>query len=177
MAHADRLVAATRQDLGLSHHDRLDPGRLASHLGIELCPLTDLHPVCPDAVRHLTEVDIAAFSGTLLERDGHRAIFLNNAQPPTRQASTIAHECAHLLLDHDPSDGYSEPGVRHYDKAVEEEADWLGSCLLVPTPGIASALCAHRSVAGSAGHFGVSASLMQRRVYLTGSSHMLEEPE
>lgn len=173
-AEVDRLVEKTRTDLGLKLTDPLDPRALAEHLGIEVFVLTDLHPICPEDVKHLTEVDIGAFSGTLLERDGRRAIFINDAHAEVRQKSTIAHECSHVMLGHTPDGHFTELGIRHFDRDVEDEADWLGDCLLVPTKAVVTVVREAGSVAAAAAHFGVSEQLMRKRYNLSGAKHVIE---
>jgi len=174
-AEVDRLVTQTRSDLGLSLEDRLDPRALATHLDIEVFELTGLHAICPDDVAHLTEVDVGAFSGTLLERDGRRAIFVNDAHVAGRQASTIAHECAHVMLDHQPSAHFAELGFRVFDAQVEREADWLAGCLLVPTKAVIPVLRRHRhDLALCAEHFGVSDQMMGQRYHRSGAKRILD---
>lgn len=174
-AEVDRLVTQTRADLGLTLDARLDPRQLAAHLDIEVFQLTGLHAICPDEVTHLTQVDVGAFSGTLLERDGRRAIFVNDAHTAGRQASTIAHECAHVMLAHEPSEHFAELGFRVFDAQVEREADWLAGCLLVPTKAVLPAVRCHcHDLAACAVHFGVSEQMMSQRFHRSGAKLILD---
>lgn len=175
-AEVDRLVTKTRcDDLGLSLDDRLDPRQLATHLDIEVIDLTDLHPICPDDVEHLTQIDVSAFSGTLLERGGRRAIFINDAHGSERQASTVAHECSHVLLGHEPSEHFAALGFRVFDSQVEREADWLAGCLLVPTEAVLPVYGRMRdSLEDCASHFGVSLEMMRQRFNRSGAKTILD---
>ncbi|NEU97021.1 ImmA/IrrE family metallo-endopeptidase [Bradyrhizobium uaiense] len=47
------------------------------------------------------------------------------------QAADISYELAHGLLLHPPMRILDPSGTRKYDKAMEEEANWLGPALLV----------------------------------------------
>jgi len=155
----------------------LDARLLAGHLDIEVFDLTGLHAICPDDVEHLTTVDIGAFSGTLLERDGRRAIFVNDAHTKARQAATIAHECAHVMLGHEADAHFADLGIRHFDDRVESEADWLGDCLLVPTPAVLPMMRRHGTLEACAVHFGVSEQLMRKRYNLSGTKQIIERSE
>jgi uncharacterized protein DUF955 len=176
-AEADRLVVETRSALGLELEVALDTRLLAGHLGIEVFDLTGLHAICPDEVEHLTTVDVSAFSGTLLERDGRRAIFVNDAHTEARQAATIAHECAHVILGHEADAHFSDLGIRRFDDRVEAEADWLGDCLLVPTPAVLSMMRRHGTLEACAVHFGVSEQLMRKRYNLSGARQIIERSD
>lgn len=171
-AEVDRLVVTTRGGLGVGLHDRLDPASLAASLDIEIRPLTGLKSVCPEDVDHLTVVDTSAFSGTLLERDGRRCIFVNDAHTLARQANTIAHECSHVILGHMPK-AFTD-GFRHFDNDIEREADLLGECLLVPTPAVVPVYRRLKTIDAAADHFGVSRELMRKRYNLSGAKQIIE---
>ncbi len=68
--------------------------------------------------------------------DGHRRlIVVNDAHALVRQASSLAHELSHVVLEHEPHRAVSEQGCRLWNDEMEKEADWLGVALLVPRDG------------------------------------------
>jgi Zn-dependent peptidase ImmA (M78 family) len=87
---------------------------------------------CPDAVRQLTRGDQSAFSAaTLPLDDGRRIIVHNDSHSRARQRSNIAHELAHVILDHPFTLPIDSTGSRNLDRDIEDEANWLGSVILI----------------------------------------------
>jgi Zn-dependent peptidase ImmA (M78 family) len=86
-------------------------------------------------LEQLGQVQSDAFSaGTFRLPNGQRVIVYNPLHPPGRVRSDQAHELAHLLLDHDVRSIERVGNLRFLtcDAEQEEEADWLGGCLLLP---------------------------------------------
>jgi Zn-dependent peptidase ImmA (M78 family) len=101
-------------------------------------------------------------------RDGRALIVFNESHAPTRSANSIAHELAHLILGHEPTNAFDALGNRHFPRELEDEATWLAGCLLVPKDGVQPVLSQYgNDVARAADHFGVSTQLMQWRVNAT----------
>jgi IrrE N-terminal-like domain len=156
-----------RQELGLTKTCSLDIGALVERLGVPLLPLTELGREAPREAYRLYTSDTARFSaaavcqGTtplaIVYHDGHEAV---------RQRSDIAHECAHLILDHQPSAVFDAVGRREYPERLEAEATWFGASLLVPRAGLISILQRDARLDVAARHFDVSVPLV-RYVYNT----------
>jgi Zn-dependent peptidase ImmA (M78 family) len=101
-----------------------------------------------------------------------RAIVIYNpAHPPGRQAGDVAHELAHIVLDHKAGTLImSQDGamvMRSYDRKQEEEADWL-SRLLLPRDGLMWARREGLTPTQIATHFGVTEPLVVYRLRMTG---------
>lgn len=166
----DRLVIATRTELGIAEQDRLDVLELAKHLGVSVRTLTSLKDACPGAVNHLRNVDPGAFSAAMVVRDDRRLLVVNDAHTAARQANSMAHELAHGLLGHEPAEAFDAIGARLWRPEDELEADWLGGCLLVPTGAVLPVMRRYElSLEQAAEHFGVSVQLMRQRFNLSGA--------
>lgn len=130
-AEANNYARELRAELGLEAHAPLCPWALAEHLLIPVLPLSKLRADAPSAIAHLMTRDCSIFSAATVFRGRRRLIVHNDAHHPHRQAANIAHELSHGILGHPPSVPLDERGCRHLNKALEDEANWLGPALLV----------------------------------------------
>ena len=62
------------------------------------------------AIQHLTQVDPDSWSAVTLVVGTATIVILNSAHPPTRQNSSLAHELAHIILRHSPTQAFFGPG-------------------------------------------------------------------
>lgn len=123
-------------------------------------PTTDL--------KRLREEDPSAFSATAVLRGPNAIIVVNDAHTSERQANSVAHELAHLLLDHPPGPMIDDYGARTLTKDHEDEANWLAGCLLVPGSGISQTMSeCGGTLEVAAAHYGVSVELMRWRQNMT----------
>lgn len=170
-AEAERWAESARANLGLERLAKLDPWAYAESLGVVVLKVADLELPTAHA-RQLLIHDPDSWSGMTLDEDGIRLIVLNEAHGPRRQASTLMHELAHLLLEHLPASvSVSASGLTllsDYSDEQEEEADWLGATLLLPQV----ALLHHRGRGLSASQiadlFEVSLDICNWRCRMTG---------
>lgn len=172
-AAADRLAADLRQrELGLGLHDRFDPLVLADKRGVLVVPITDLanEGADPASIHQLTVADRGSFSAGTLIVGTTRLIIFNPAHSDGRQANSLAHELAHLLLKHTPGPAIGPGGCRVWLQEMEDEADLLAAILLVPRD--AALACARVGLphAIGAARFGVSPELMRWRTDHSGAS-------
>lgn len=171
-AAADRLAAAVRTELGLGEHDRLDPHSLATEYGIPIVPITDLigEGASPGSIHQLTVVDHGCFSAGTVLAGSTRLIIFNPVHSDGRLANSVAHELAHLLLEHTPGPAIGPGGCRVWDQEMEDEANLLAAVLLVPRA--AALLCARVGLPHTIGaaRFGVSPDLMRWRTDKSGAS-------
>jgi IrrE N-terminal-like domain len=133
-AAAERLAAEVCQELGLEADDCFDPRRLADEYGIPTVALTELSGdgADPKAIRHLTIVDDGCFSAPTAFTGSARFIVYNPTHSDCRLANSLAHELAHVLLEHEPGPLLGRTGgCRTSDREVEAEADTLAGMLLV----------------------------------------------
>lgn len=170
-AEFEQIALEMRDELGLAPADRLSPTSLARHLAIETIPIDAFGVQHPGPVKHLVETEPNAFSAATVFFESKRLIVFNPQHSPRRHANTIAHELAHVLLEHEPAPLFDAQGQRHWDAVNEEEADYLAGALLVPRCAVVPILAA---VAGdrsaAAAHFGISHNLMQARTEAAADS-------
>jgi hypothetical protein len=171
-AEANRLATIVRGELGLGVHDRFDPWALADQYGIPVIPISELisEGARASSVRRLTVIDGGCFSAGTVMVGTTRLIIFNPAHSKGRLANSLAHELAHLLLEHAPGPAIGPGGCRVWDQETEEEANLLAAVLLVPRD--AALACARVGLphAVGAARFGVSPALMRWRTDQSGAS-------
>ena len=171
-AWCERTSADYRNDLGVPLEARLEPRRLAERLGVQVVVPEDIPTLSAGALRQLTVEDAGSWSAVTLGHGSRPLIVLNSAQSLARQANSLAHELAHLILNHRMDQTVlSAEGFllrETWNKEQEEEAAWLGATLLVPRAGLLTAYRAKRGLQSLAEHFGVSQDLIRWRLSTTG---------
>lgn len=88
-----------------------------------------------ERLEELQRLQYDAFSaGTFRCADGRRVIVYNPLHSLSRTRSNQAHELAHIILDHDVRTIEQVGNLKFLtcDVEQEQEADWLGGCLLLP---------------------------------------------
>lgn len=82
------------------------------------------------------------------------------------------HELAHRIRGHQAEEvEISEDGImilNSYDKALEEEADWLAGCLLLPRDALVRIKKERLSDVEAAARYGVSLRMLSYRNSMTG---------
>jgi Zn-dependent peptidase ImmA (M78 family) len=171
---AERIAEAVRGDLGLGPLDRLDCLSLAAAWGIPVVPLDDLREdgASEASISHLSAPE-AGFSATTVVHGTRRLIVYNPQQPAGRRANSLAHELAHVVLEHRAAPAIGVGGCRHWDGEQEAEADWLGSALLVPRASAYAWMVESDDLEAGARAFGVSVDLFRWRVHHTGVMRQL----
>lgn len=99
-------------------------------------------------------------------------VILNSSHPAGRQANDLMHELAHRILDHTPQEmDMTADGImmlKSYDKAQEEEADWLSGSLLLPRDALLSIKRRRLDTASAALEYGVSQKMLNYRLAMSG---------
>jgi hypothetical protein len=123
-------------ELGLLPAQRINVQQLADHLGVsvhsadEFVPLSDL--------QRLDEIQPGCFSAATIHLPDGKVVAMTNPinASTARRDSDLAHELAHLILRHQPSqvDRIGDLTFFDCDPEQEEEANWLAGCLLLPRP-------------------------------------------
>lgn len=130
---ANRIAVEVRGDLGLLPTSPLDQWQVCDHLDIEVFKLSELSgPKGEKVGRHFLEVEKEMFSGMVLPLGIRTAIVHNDAHVPVRQRSNLFHELSHLFLGHPIDPLVSADGTINRDRAIEDEAAFLGGCLAIP---------------------------------------------
>ncbi|WP_200962619.1 ImmA/IrrE family metallo-endopeptidase [Bosea sp. Root381] len=170
-AEAERRAAAARALLDLDLIGKLCPWAYAAALDIVVVGADELD-LPPVHAKQLLEHDADSWSGMTLDEDEIRLIVLNSSHGKKRQASTLMHELAHLLLEHVPASVNLSPSgltlLSDYSADQEEEADWLGAALLLPEIALLRYRSNGLSFAEISDIFGVSEELCAWRCRMTG---------
>lgn len=168
----ENTSAEFRTSLGQRLNDPLDADALAAHLEVEILRPEDLPDLSVASLQQLTISDPESWSAVTLRIEGVSLTILNSAHAPTRQRSSLAHELAHLILDHQPGRIDISPAghllLSSFEKEQEDEADWLSGSLLVPRAGLQLMFRSNQDPQVLAEHFGVSHQLLQWRLRMTG---------
>lgn len=170
-AESERRAVAARATMGAEAIAKLCPWEYASYLDVIVLGADELD-LPPVHFAQLLQKDPSSWSGMTLDEDNVKLIILNSAHSDRRKASTLAHELAHIELDHVPASVNVSPSgltlLSDYSDDQEEEADWLGAALLLPQ----AALLHHRgngvSMQQIADLYAVSNDLVAWRCRMTG---------
>ncbi|HZT71433.1 MAG TPA: ImmA/IrrE family metallo-endopeptidase [Terriglobia bacterium] len=171
-AWAEQLALGIRRDMGLAPHAPLPPSSLAQYLNVELWTPHDVPGLPKDALDQLLYHDPDGWSAVSCFVNGRAVIIYNPRHSSGRQSSDLGHELAHIILEHQPSklvlsyDGSIT--MRSFDEKQEEEANWLGWCLLLPRQALVQAIKSRLKKAEIAQRWGVSEQLVEFRIRMTG---------
>lgn len=175
-AAISRLATEIRKtDLGLSEFERLCPYRLAEEHGTDVYSLEDLAAsgCSQEAIEYFTTKRPEAWSAALVPNGTGSFIVENTIHLSWRRRSNIAHEMAHLLLEHKFDTVIltdSQHGCRdQVSKSAEAEAAELGAELLLPAAATRRAAAAGKTDEQVAQLYDVSIELARWRMNATGA--------
>jgi len=164
-----------RIELGLTPNAPLDTVALAKSLGIKVWTPKDVPGLSPEALQVLTRNDgktPSCWSAVTLVVGNKVVVILNSSHSLARQASDLSHELAHRILGHEAHEvDVTEEGLmllKSYDRAQEDEADWLSGCLLLPRDALISIRKRGLSESEAAAEYGVSMKMFTYRIARTG---------
>jgi Zn-dependent peptidase ImmA (M78 family) len=131
----ENTSAALRTELKLAADGALDPRKLANHLDIVVWKLEEIPGIPPECVAVL-RADSDSWSAATVCVHTRHAVILNSEHSPARMNSDFMHELSHLVLAHTPArvdvSGDQLLLLSSYNRAQEEEANWLSGALLLP---------------------------------------------
>jgi Zn-dependent peptidase ImmA (M78 family) len=167
-AEAERLAQQVRSQMGLRQNEPMDSIKLAAHVGADIRPADQLTTLAK--LQALEEIQPGAFSACTFTLNDRHIIVYSPLASPGRRNSDIAHEAAHLLLDHAVKVIQQVSGLSFFtcDPDEEQEANWLAGCLLLPRPLLYAAARRGRSSADIAQECGVSEQMAAFRLRTTG---------
>jgi len=150
----------------------LDPRLVARDMRIAVRYIEQIPNLEPGTIPQLTVHDSDVWSALTVCHNGKYLIVLNSAHPKTREANTLMHEIAHLIIGHKPARlDITDDGLMilsSYDKQHEDEANWLAAALLLPREALLYARRRGMTVPEAAAHYGCSTALFTMRVQTTG---------
>ncbi len=168
-SEAERIARGVRSDMGLNAAKSVAPEDLATLIGIEIRAGDEL--VQRERFRELERIQPESFSACTLRPSPERVVIVYNPlSAKSRRRSDLAHELAHILLDHELSrlERLGEVTFFSCDAIQEEEAGWLSGCLLLPRALLLAETRRGVSAKEIARKCGVSEQMAQYRLNVTG---------
>ena len=150
----------------------LDPRLVAKEMRVAVRYIEQIPNLEPDTLTQLTVNDGSVWSALTVCHNGKYLIVLNSSHPKTREANTLMHELAHLLIGHKPARlDITDDGIiilSSYDQQHEDEANWLAAALLLPRDALVHARKQGLTNEQAAAHYGCSVQLVTMRINTTG---------
>jgi hypothetical protein len=179
-AAAGRLAIEVRAEIGASAHERVDLLAIAELYGLPVYLLSDLADFgcSTEVLARLAGAAGAQFSAALIPDGRRRCVVVNDYHAPTRQRSSLAHEVAHLLLEHEFTASIMGPEkCRLVDPVIEDQASWFAGELLIPTEA-ARRLAAYRLTDEDVAKLhGLSPSLAAMRMNTSGARKIAQRAD
>jgi IrrE N-terminal-like domain len=160
--HANEI----RKELRLRAHSPLCPWKLAEFLEIPIHPLSKFRDLADEEISFLFRNAASAFSAVTLFFGRHRCrrkIVFNDGNARTRQTADISHELSHAILGHPATMMFED------DPVLDEEAKWMGPCLLIPKAAAFWILRNRLTTENVVREYGVSPALAQMRLRASGA--------
>jgi IrrE N-terminal-like domain len=168
----EETALKVRQHQELATTAPLSPFVLARELQVAVVQPADLKHLAEDVRRRLLREHSDCWSAITIPGKERPLIVYNPSHSAARQNSDLMHELAHILLGHKPTVVFIDPNtdlsLRTFDKAQEEEANWLGGCLLLPREVLLHIKATHLSNEAACRHYGVSAKMLSYRMNVSG---------
>ncbi len=168
---AKRLALELRSEIGLDAHAPFEPYAFAAEYGIPVVQLSDLES---EARAHFLRADGSALSGALIPHGTGLIILENDAQPLARRRTTMCHELAHVILEHQFGVSLSDERRCGLGGDQEAEADWLSGEMLIPTDGAFRLARANATDEAAAAEYDVSLAVARWRMNHSGARKVIE---
>lgn len=168
-SEAELIAGDVRKKLGVGSSESVTPKMIADLLGIKIHAGDDL--IRFEKFKELEELQPGAFSACTLQPNGkEKVIVYNPLCAKSRTRSDLAHELAHILLNHNMSQIVRLGDITFLscDQTQEEEAAWLSGCLLLPRALLLAEVRRGSDAKAIARSYGVSEKMAQYRLNVTG---------
>ena len=169
---AEESALTFRRKLKLQPGSPINPAQVAELLGVAVLTPEELTELNSDVRGRLLTQDSDGWSAITVSAGKHHLIVINSRHAPTRRNSSLAHEVAHIILGHDPSMMFLTPSsgvaLRTHSKEQEEEANWLGACLLLPRGALFSIRKRRLTDEQACAEYGVSIAMLRFRFNASG---------
>ncbi|HEY0695195.1 MAG TPA: ImmA/IrrE family metallo-endopeptidase [Kribbella sp.] len=173
-AEAERIAERVRTKTGKRPSEPLGTMDLAKHIGAQVRPADELTDLAKLEV--LEELQPGAFSACTFSFGDVHVIVFNPLASLGRRHSDIAHEVAHILLQHAVKGVQQVGGVTFFtcDPDEEQEANWLAGCLLLPRALLLRAAGRGMGAADIAEAYAVSEQMAAYRLRVTGVERQVQ---
>ena len=169
-AQSERRAIEVRKQLELAEHDPLDSFNFARHLQVRVRSAADIPGISKQDLK--AALDSGGWSAFTLKIDAHHMVVYDHTQSKPRINSVIMHELAHITLGHSLANGHTISdgsfAPSHFNQDQEDEADWLGSALLLPRPALLQIRQNGWSNDQASDHYLVSKEMLTWRFRMTG---------
>ncbi|MBI1759230.1 MAG: ImmA/IrrE family metallo-endopeptidase [Actinobacteria bacterium] len=176
-ATAEREATRIRHEMGVSEGDPVNILSVAEHVQAIVVGADRL--VAIERLEELERLQAYAFSAATFDVKGKSYIVTNPLRSRGRLASDVAHEIAHLLLQHDLTEIREIEGVpfRTCRPDEEEQATVFGGTLLLPRPLLLNAARRGLGPEQIAVAYGVTTEMARFRYTTTGvAKQVLRRP-
>lgn len=179
-AQCEKRSLELRNRLNLTETSPLSAFRVAEFFGATIWSLKEIKELSDEHYDQLTQEarnDWSAF--TTLPIKERRLIVYNPNASDARINSVCMHEMSHIILNHKmtqastSTDGHLILG--QYEKAEEDEANWLAGALLLPRPAALNIRINMLSKEDAMKQFLVSEEMLQWRIRMTGVDYQLNK--
>ena len=167
-ARAERLAEELRARVAADPARPLDLTAVAASLNVRVVSAADL--VALERLQEIKRIQAFSFSACTFEIDGRQIIVFNPIRSDARQASDVAHELAHIVLEHQLAEIQYLDGVpfRTCQPGQEQEATEFGGTLLLPRKVLLREARRDATIDQIANKFGVTTQMAQFRWNTTG---------
>jgi len=173
-ANAERAAAEIRAKMGLRPYSPVDIVQVAAERGIPVLDAGDLIDI--QRLEEIERLQAFAFSAATFKIEDRHFIVTNPIRTPERRVSDIAHELAHVCLEHDLSEIREFAGIpfRTCKPDEEEQATAFGGTLMLPRPLLLRGAGQGLGPAEIAAKYGVSLEMARFRFNTTGVARQLQ---
>ena len=170
---SERRAGDLWEAMGLRPSDAMDGIGLAKYLGCIVRCADELVDIAK--LKELQRIQDNAFFACTFELSNNRRAIVYSPLSPERINSDVAHEVAHVLLDHRLTRLTRILGVafQSCDTTQEEEANWLAGCLLLPRVALMHDLKKRMSVKRIATSRVLSEQMVHYRINVTGANRQV----
>ncbi len=168
-SEAEQIASSVRTKLELRPTQTVEPEALAELLGIEVRAGDELIP--RERFEEIENIQPGSFSACTLRPSADRVVVVYNPiSAKSRQKSDVAHELAHVLLNHELSrvERLGDITFLSCDPTQEDEAGWLSGCLLLPRALLLAEFRRGSNARQIANKYEVSESMARYRLNVTG---------
>lgn len=167
----ERLSLQHRTALKLQPTDPLDARTLANYLNVLVWFDYEV-PNLNVSVLNILKMDSSSWSALTIPHGKSFLIILNSSHSAARQSSDLTHELSHIIRGHEPSRvDVSEDNMmllHTFDRKLEDEANWLAGCLLLPREALLLARKKRLPDDQIMERYRVSSEMLQYRIRVSG---------
>ncbi len=173
-AQAEKLAEKAWLDLGIISGTRFDINRFAETLGARIVMADELVPHA--RLEEIDHIQPFSFSACTFLLTSGPVIVLNPVVGAGRRRSDAAHELAHLMLRHQMRVPERVGDYLFFTGSTdqEDEATWLGGCLLLPRAVLVQAAARGMTADLIADQYGTTPKMATFRMNTTGAARQLE---